>query len=196
MKKMMLIILLSTLIVPLYAQETNAFRPKKDGPRKHVKKRGERPPGGEEHQQRRLDFMAKVMDEVGVTEEEKTRLQELQDMHQRQMMQNNEKMRAIRERFDELQRTDASDEEIDQAINEITTVQAEQLRILLRHRREMEKIIGKEKNDKMMERARDMFRQYGSPGGFGGKGSGGKPGGGKRPYRRDGEQKKAPGEQV
>jgi len=162
MKKRIIVLMLSALVLPAFAQNTNEYQSTKDSRRKlgrnHSKRRLFAVEGKEK--QRRLDFMARVMKEVGISREEKAQLIKLQEDHRRLMEENNRKIRDARDYFEKLQREGASEEELNQAIDRITSLQAEQLRILMRHRRRMEEIIGKEKCEQMMKKAREQFRRY------------------------------------
>ncbi|HSR88440.1 MAG TPA: hypothetical protein VLL07_05760, partial [Pontiella sp.] len=60
-----------------------------------------------------------------------------------------------------LQDESAPMEEIDAAIQKVADAQAEQLRLIAHNRREMEKILGKDKNERFMQNARKQFRRHG-----------------------------------
>ena len=76
-------------------------------------------------------------------------------------------MEAAHAKLAWIQETDATDAEIDVAIQEIADAQTEQLKILVYNRREMENILGKEKYAQLMEIARTQFHKRGNSGGQG-----------------------------
>ncbi len=77
------------------------------------------------------------------------------------MKANWERLKAARNDLSRLQDESAPMQEIDAAIQKVADAQAEQLRIFARNRREMELILGKDKNDIFMQNARKQFRRHG-----------------------------------
>ncbi len=150
-------------------QDTNGLLPKAPedlGRPEHRQRWPEpTPEQKEEIRQRRLQLMERELKEIGVTDEQKTRIFELQGVLQEKMRDNMERQRIAREKLSRLQDEGASMEAIDAAIKELADIQAEQLRILVKNRMELEGILGKEKYDLFMERARVQFRKHGRRGG-------------------------------
>ena len=176
MKKQIIILALSALVLPAFAQETNEFHPE----------RGEKPPEWEkrerpdqhhrrelspeekaEQNERRLKFMKKSLKDIGVTEEQQQQIFELQQVHQEKMREVSIKSGEARKKLSQLQDEGASEAELDAAIDDVAATQAQQLKILVRNRMEMEKILGKEKNAQLMENARSQFRKHGRRSGGG-----------------------------
>jgi hypothetical protein len=168
MKKQLTILITIALAIPVFAQETNEF---KRGSGKKSRDRAERPELTEEqrkeHQERRYQFMAKSLTDIGVSAEDKIKIRQLQDQHRKKMKANMERTEAARKKLSAVQEASADEAQIDAAIEEITQAQGEQLKILVRNRMEMEKILGKEKYTKFMETARSQFREHGRRGGSG-----------------------------
>ena len=113
-----------------------------------------------EFKSRQFAMMQKVLDEIGVTEEQCNQIEMLQKKHMRKMQKNFRRLHDARAQFSKLQDSMAPEEEIERAIDEIAMAQAEQLRILARNRRAMENILGKEKYELFMSRAHTIFREH------------------------------------
>lgn len=155
-------IILAVLAVALstFAQETNNV-----GPRREKKPHPDRQEQVEkkrtEHQQRRLRLMERELKRIGVTEEEKAQIVELQKMHKEKMAANTKHTAMARERLSKLLDDGAPMEALEAAIQEVSAAQTEQLRILVRNRIEMERILGREKNAQFMQNARTQFQKHG-----------------------------------
>jgi hypothetical protein len=114
---------------------------------------------------RRLQFMERELRNIGITDEEKARVSELQQQHKQKMSANAERIAAAREALSRLMDEGASMEALEAAIDKIAAAQAEQLRILVYNRIEMERILGKEKYELFMNNARKQFQKHGRRGG-------------------------------
>ncbi|MEE9368144.1 MAG: hypothetical protein V3V05_04675 [Pontiella sp.] len=175
MKKKLIILAISTLVIPVFAQDTKQYRSKHDGERpeyrsEHQQKQRRHEPTAEEkaeYDERRLQFMKKSLEKIGVTEEQQTQIFELQKTHQKKMKEVSKQAGKARENLSRLQNEGATEADLDEAIDAIAEAQSAQLKILVRNRIEMEKILGKEKNAEFMENARSKFRQHGRRGGSG-----------------------------
>jgi hypothetical protein len=150
--------------LPLMAQESDhAQKPAPDAQPKANMSAESAPDQGEEFRARQVKLMEKGLKEIGVTEEQRTRILDLQEAHMEKMKANWELMKAARNDLSRLQDESASMEEIDAAIQKVADSQAEQLRLIAHNRREMENILGKEKNEMFMKNARKQFRRHGRP---------------------------------
>ena len=109
--------------------------------------------------------MEKALKEIGVTEEQQVRIFTLQEEHMVKMKVSWQQLKAARNDLSRVQDESAPMEEIDAAIQKVADAQAEQLKLIARNRREMEIILGKEKNDRFMKNARKQFRRHGRPSG-------------------------------
>ncbi len=163
MKRLLMILALSALAIPAMAQETNqagSKRDKKNHPEWNDQKRAQQ-------QQRRLQLMERELKKIGVTEQEKAQIIELQKMHKEKMMANEQHTAKLRERLSALLDEGAPMEVLEAAIQEVSAAQTEQLRILVGNRIEMERILGKEKYKKFMKNARMQYKKHGRRGGAG-----------------------------
>lgn len=167
MKKQILMLALATAFIPhLFAQETNDVGQSPPPADKTIS--GENPSPKDSANERRdtfkkrqLKLMEKALNEIGVTKEQRQEIIVLQEAHMEKMKANGKRMNEARRELSRLQDIGASMEELDAAIIKVSDAQAEQLRILVHNRREMEKILGKEKNDLLMQKAHEYFRKHG-----------------------------------
>lgn len=143
-------------------QQTNRFGFRQD------KKR----PGGRSgelaenrKQLRRLQLMERELKQIGVSEEEKAQILALQKAYREKMEANAQLVAEARKELSRLMNEGAPMEVLEAAIQRITDTQAEQLRILVRNRIEMERILGKEKHDQFMKKARSQYQKHGRAGG-------------------------------
>jgi hypothetical protein len=176
MKKQLTILLIMALAFPVLAQETNEFKHhgeergpgRKNHDRPEFNKRPDRPESTEEQRkERRYQFMNKALSDIGVSDEDKIKIRQLQDQHREKMKLNSERTNIARKKLSDAQEASADEAQIDAAIDEITKAQGQQLKILVRNRMEMEKILGKEKYGRFMDSARNQFRQHDRRGGAG-----------------------------
>ena len=116
---------------------------------------------GEAFRARQVKLMEKALNELGITEEQRIKILELQQEHMEKMKANWQRLNEARNDLSRLQDESAPMEEIEAAIQRLADAQAEQLRIFAYNRREMESILGKEKNDLFMQNARQQFRRHG-----------------------------------
>lgn len=170
MKKQMIVLWFTAVAISGMAQETNPLaRPSQDNSRKSVEKTHPRSQWTEqqreEHQERKYQFMDKVLSEIGVGGADRVEIRMLQEIHRQKMKANMKRSIAARKKLSELQEKGAAEEEIGGAIQEIADAMAEQLWVLVRNRMEMEKILGKEKYALLMQNARKQFQKHGRSGG-------------------------------
>lgn len=119
------------------------------------------PDRSDEFRARQVKLMEKALKEIGVTEEQKARIFVLQEEHMGKMKANWLRLKTARKDLSRLQQEGAPMEEIEMAIQKVVDAQAEQLRLIAYNRREMETILGKEKNDRFMKNARKQFHRHG-----------------------------------
>ncbi len=167
MKKQIITVLMACIAAPMMlpAQETNTVqntepevKPAEPALQEQAEKKEER---SKEFKKRHLRLMEKALKEIGVTEEQRQKIMALQEVHMDKMKANWKRMNTARRELSRLQDEGAGMEEIDAAIKEVSDAQAEQLKILCTNRKEMETILGKEKNDLLMKKAREFFRKHG-----------------------------------
>jgi hypothetical protein len=145
------------------AAETNVFRPhpgKADDPARREKNEQRR-----SSEQRRLKLMERELQRIGVTEEQKAQITALQQIHKEKMASNAQQISKVRRELSKLLDEGAPMEALEAAIQDVSAAQAEQLRILVHNRLEMERILGKEKNAEFMKNARAQFEKHGRRGG-------------------------------
>ncbi|MCF7817694.1 MAG: hypothetical protein K9M54_07415 [Kiritimatiellales bacterium] len=165
MKIQMIALLVLAAAASAFAQETNVVDKRRGegfgGPGRNGHERPDWGPGQrEERQQRNVQLIGKVLSDIGVSDEDKIKIHDLQEEHRAKMKANMDRTFVAREKLSRLQDSGATDAELDAAINEVSEAQSEQLRILVRNRMEMEQILGKEKYARFMESARMQFRQH------------------------------------
>lgn len=168
----LMVIASSVLVFSSVAQETNDLPRVHDKPPRPEQRRregrGEQSPEKKaQMHERRLQLMERSLDKMGVSEEQRARIHQLQRAHSETMRANSKQITEARKELSNLQDAGASVAEIDAAIDTVTHAQAEQLKILVRNRMEMEKILGKEKYGLFMDNARSQFRKHGRRGGSG-----------------------------
>lgn len=165
MKKKILLLILGSCALSVFAQEepANSDNAVQAIP---VEVKKEAPPIPSEDQsrsfkKRHLKLMEKALNEIGVTEEQREKIFVLQDEHMEKMRESLIRLNKARCTLSDLQEKEASIEELETAIQELSNAQKEQLRILVMNRREMELILGKEKNDLLMQKAQEYFKNHG-----------------------------------
>jgi hypothetical protein len=182
MKKQLILLLTTALVLPVLSQETNEVKQRdekqteerksrsKDG-HSDYKNRPERSNRTEEqrkaHAERKYQFMDKALSEIGISDEDKVKIQVLQQEHREKMKGISERTEAARKKLSDLQNSGATEVELDAAIDEVTQTQGEQLKLLVRNRMGMERILGKEKCGQLMDAARKQYRKKGNRGGPG-----------------------------
>ena len=177
MKKQLIGLLAVAMVFPVLAQESNEFRQRRGDGSESAEKKRERPKRPKrpewtkqqrkERMERKYQFMDKALSSIGISEEDRIKIRELQEGHRQKMKANMAHGIDAREKLSRLQNEGATEEEIEGAIQEVVDAFAEQLKILVRNRMEMEKILGKEKYARFMENARKQFHQHGRSGGSG-----------------------------
>ena len=134
-------------------------------------RRGERreltPEEREQMNERRLQMMEKTLKELGVTEEQKLQITELQNKMKEQMRAAFAHIEDQKQKLKALEEAGAPESEIFAAIDAVADAQAEQMKILARNRIQMERILGKEKFEQFMDKARNKWREHGRRGGQG-----------------------------
>jgi len=178
MKKLKMVLALSALVLPVVAQQTNEFGPRGSGiAERRLNDHGEHtykerknelsPEKRAELQERRLKLMEKTLEEIGVTEEQRTKIAETQMRHKEAMKAAMLDLNEARRKLSELEKSGAAQEEIFKAIDAVADAQSEQMKILARNRMEMEMILGREKYKEFMDAARNQYRKHGRRSGTG-----------------------------
>lgn len=181
MKKQIIIMALSTLVISVMAQPTNnvtrhpeykkgdwSGRRGERGERKFTERYREMDPEKKaELKERQLQLMKKTLKEIGVSEEQGQQIAAMQQNHREAMKVVSMKVSEARKKLSELEKTGASEQVLYAAIDAVADAQAEQMKVLARNKIEMERILGPEKFRQFMEAARSQYRQHGRRGGHG-----------------------------
>lgn len=174
MKTNIVFFIIGLLVVPVFATETNKqsqsenntmppmrFFHGSDADNKPEQRGSAGPQGrGGEPQVYNLKLMERVLRELGISDEQRKQMFALQEDHMKKMTANTARLNTARMKLSQLQDSGATMDKLDIAIEEVSKAQTEQLQILVRNRLEMERILGKEKNDLMMQKAREFYQQY------------------------------------
>jgi hypothetical protein len=166
MKKQWIVLWIVALTIPVLAQQTNNVR-KATPENKKREQTQTTEQQRKERSVRKYKFLEKSLSELGVSKEDRVKIRDLQIEHRKKMKANMQRMNKARKTLSRLESSTADDAEIEQAIQEIAQAQAEQLRILVGNRREMESILGKEKYAHFMENARAQYRKHDNRSGAG-----------------------------
>lgn len=157
-------------VLPATAQETNPAPLKieqKTLPPKPKLRRSDSSPEGvrryNDEMERRYKFMDNILTEFGVNDEDRIKVKEIQEGYRVKMSAASEQIREARTKLSKLLEENAPAEEIEAAIDAVTNAQKMQLRLLVENRRAMEKLLGRETNERLMEHARIQFRQLSRP---------------------------------
>lgn len=151
MKKQIMLLIFSAFVTGTMAQNTNEICPR---PEQMKIKRAE-------HQNRRIQLMERELKRIGVNHEEMEQIKTLQKQHREKMSVNEQRIVTLRKTLSKQMNEGASMEVLEASIQDISSVQAEQLRILVSNRIEMERVLGKEKYTQFMKSARIQFKKQG-----------------------------------
>lgn len=188
MKKLIIAAGVFAMALPLMAQQTNTAEETKSSDKEPAAKiqpeenampvnetpdegvrreeRGPARPAQEDQRdlgERSIRLMYRVLNEIGVSEEQRKQIVEVQNEHNKQMRDAWGRMDRAMRKLSELQNEDATEEEINAAIDEIAASQGDQLKAINCHRMNMEKILGKEKYELLMQKALQEYRERGRP---------------------------------
>ncbi|WP_372798119.1 hypothetical protein [Pontiella sp.] len=119
----------------------------------------------EEMKERRLQMLEKTLKDIGVTEEQQQEIVALQAEMKEQMRAMYLLVEEKKKALNRLEDVGAPQDQIFAAIDEVTAAQAEQMKILARNRIQMERILGKEKFEMFMDKARNTWKEHGRRGG-------------------------------
>lgn len=174
MKKEWIILLIAAVATPALARQTNNPYHRSGGTHESNTKQIDVPPRTgwteeqrKEHMERRYQFMDKALSEIGVSEEDRIIIRKLQETHRAEMKSSGERLKAAQSRLAELLDAGATNEEVEVAIKAVSEAQTQQLRLIVGNRRQMEKLLGREKYALFMENARSQFYKHGRRGGSG-----------------------------
>lgn len=175
MNKRNMILMLSVLTLSAMGQATNEFgavpqavsgdtlerQTNQFKPHRNKKEAADPQQKREKIEQRRIQLMERELNRIGVTEEQKAQINELQKAYGKKMSDNAKRVAMARKRLSKLLDEGASMEELEAAVAAVSSAQTEQLWILVKNRLELERILGKEKRDEFMQRARIEYEKHG-----------------------------------
>jgi Spy/CpxP family protein refolding chaperone len=164
--------------LPVFAQDAteicltnnSSHGEKSEGERSDRKRKEMRdlsPEEKEKMQERRLQLMEDTLKNIGVTDEQKDQIFQLQQEQRENMKAAYKQIEENKRNLSALERSDASQAEIFAAIDAVSSAQADQMKILALNRMQMEQILGKEKFKLFMDSARNKWREHGRHGGSG-----------------------------
>lgn len=160
------------LSTPVWAQKTNEVNKPKteeygEKPERVYKQREWTAEEKAAMDERRLQILEKTLKEIGVTEDQKLRIIDLQKKLKEQMRSSFHSIEAKKKHLSELEKNGATEEEIGAAIDQVCDAQADQMKILARNRMQMEQILGKDRFKLFMDSARNKWREHGRHSGSG-----------------------------
>jgi hypothetical protein len=120
-----------------------------------------------EREERRFQLMEKTLKEIGVSEEQKIKILEVQKKLRKDMGAANLKADEARENLSKLEKYGANEAVIYAAIDSVSEAQSEQMKILAKNKMQLERILGKEKYKQFMNAARTQYQMHGRRGGSG-----------------------------
>ena len=123
-------------------------------PARKTEKTGKRPPRRAEMETR---YLNRILNQLNISKKDKARIRKLQREHRKAMAAAWRKLQAARRELLRLERENAPDEAIDKAIQKVVEAQAEQLRLTVYNRRKLRRILGEEKYEQFMQRARVLL---------------------------------------
>lgn len=178
MRNLIMVLAVAAFVTPIFAQSTNdvqrpkgeSFGERTKGDRSERKRKEHRdltPEQKAKMQEHRVQLMEKTLKDIGITEEQKAQILEVQQQQREQMKVAYQKVEENRNKLSELEKSGASEVEIYAAIDAVSDAQADQMKILARNRIQMERILGKEKFKLFMDSARSKWREHGRRGGTG-----------------------------
>lgn len=107
----------------------------------------------------RVQFKQKMLDSLEISERQREQVEQLQQSFSTEMSELMKASAAGRKELDRLLETQAANEELEKNITELTQLKAKQLRLIIRNRKQMERILGKAKADEFMQIARKKFEE-------------------------------------
>ena len=104
-------------------------------------------------------FLDRILREMNIGDEDRARIEKLQKKHMQQMRANGKQLAKARKNLTKLEQSNASKEELLQAVKKVSAAQEKQLRLLVLNRQQMKQILGEEKFAQFMKKARKLYQQ-------------------------------------
>jgi hypothetical protein len=153
MKIKMIMLLVSGMVFPVLAQQCPVDGGVPSSRRRPPKMEGER---GMDPSR----AMERILIEIGVEKEVRLQLRDLQTEHRKRVKDCQERLMEARKNLSDLEKENASDKQINKAIRKITKIQEEQLRMVVFNRRAMKSLLGEEKYEEFIKKARKEFQKH------------------------------------
>tara|TARA_E500000075_G_C6716047_1_gene186842 strand:- start:60 stop:554 length:495 start_codon:yes stop_codon:yes gene_type:complete len=118
----------------------------------------ERKPGPRQSSER-VQFKQRMLDSLEISERQQEQVEQLQQSFSTEMSELMQASAKGRKELDQLLEKQAANEELEKTITELTQLKAKQLRLIIRNRKQMERILGKAKADEFMQIARKKFEE-------------------------------------
>jgi len=157
MKKLFIFLFSISLVFSSAAKREHADGVKSENTEKQLKKKAKKE---KKMHKRKIKLMNQVLNQIGVSKEDQKRIHAMQEKYRKRMLVNREKMGQARKALGQLQQQKASPAEIELAIQKVTKLFGDQLRMIVKNRRAMEKILGEEKYRQFMKQARKQMRKH------------------------------------
>jgi len=157
MKTIFILLCSTSLVLSSIAKKPDST----NSPKTQTEKKQKRTPAkNKKMQKRRMKLMGEILTKIDVSQPDQEKIRALQKKYRERMFKNRTHMEKARKKLALLQKQNASDAEIELAIQNITKVFGNQLRLLVKNRREMEKILGQTKYRQFMRLARKQFKNH------------------------------------
>ena len=161
MKKLFIFLFSISLVFSSFAKREYVNDAKNGNVEKQFKKHKDKVAAKEKKMhQRKIKLINQVLNQIGVSKEDQKKIHAIQAKYRKQMLANREKMSQARRELAQLQKQNASPAEIELAIQKVTKLFGDQLRMIVKNRRAMEKILGEEKYHQFMKQARKQMRKH------------------------------------
>ena len=98
-------------------------------------------------------------DQLGLSEEQKKQVLKIQKDFKESIEKINTRVNKKRSELNNLIEQEAEDGELEQTISEIASLNAEQLWLIIKNKKHINKVIGETKNDELMSLARKKFKE-------------------------------------
>lgn len=107
-----------------------------------------------------LEINENSINSMDISKEQKNKLIQIQKEFKNEFEKINSSFIEKRKELNQLVERDASNDELQNKIKEIASLKSKQLWLLIRNKRSLERLLGKEKNQKFITMARKRFHEH------------------------------------
>tara|TARA_B100002019_G_C21188329_1_gene557421 strand:- start:146 stop:622 length:477 start_codon:yes stop_codon:yes gene_type:complete len=107
-----------------------------------------------------VDVNKKSINSIDLSKEQKNKLIQIQKEFKNEFEKINSSFIEKRKELNQLVEKDASNDELQNKIKEITSLKSKQLWLLIRNKKSLERLLGKDKNQEFMTMARKKFHEH------------------------------------